>query len=458
MDAFEELKQRVEENRRCYAAGEIPAPAERRRQLRRMLQWLCREQGRVLNALNADLHKCETEARLSEIFPLIGALKHLIRRLPRLTRNRRVPTPLFCFPASGYLRAEPYGQVLIFGTWNYPFLLAVEPVAAAIAAGNRVLLVLSPQAPATARVIGEMLRETLPPEAVTIVPREVSFDRLWQLRYDKIFFTGGIRAGREVLRRAAETLTPVTLELGGKSPAVVERGADLRIAARRLVWGKFLNAGQTCVAPDYLLVRRELKEPLLVEMQRVLKEFYGEDALNSPDYPRIVNRTHYERLNVLLTSGRLAAGGEKAPEELFIAPTILDDVKPDDPIMENEIFGPILPVLAYNRTEEAIAFINERPKPLALYCFGNRRSCRAILGATSSGSACVNDCVMQLCNPHMPFGGVGASGMGCYHGDYGFACFSHLKPVMVQRNFFDAPLRYPPFRGWKQRLVAFFCR
>ena len=193
-------------------------------------------------------------------------------------------------------------------------------------------------------------------------------------------------------------------------------------------------------------------------VQRVLKEFYGEDALNSPDYPRIVNRTHYERLNALLTSGRLAAGGEKAPEELFIAPTILDGVKPDDPIMENEIFGPILPVLAYNRTEEAIAFINERPKPLALYCFGNRRSCRTILGATSSGSACVNDCVMQLCNPHMPFGGVGASGMGCYHGDYGFACFSHLKPVMVQRNFFDAPLRYPPFREWKQRLVAFFCR
>ncbi len=458
MDPFAELRETVEENRRLYARGNIPAPAERRRQLRRMLQWLRQEQGRVMRALYTDLHKCEAEARLSEIFPLIGALKHLIRRLPRLTGERRVPTPLVCLPASGYLRAEPYGQVLIFGTWNYPFLLAVEPVAAAIAAGNRVLLHLSPQAPATARVICEMLDETLPPGVVTVIPREVTFEQLWEIRYDKIFFTGGIRAGRVVLQRAAENLTPVTLEMGGKSPVIVDRGANLRIAAKRIMWGKFLNAGQTCVAPDYLLVRQELKAPLLLEMQQVLRDFYGPDAQQSPDYPRIVNRHHYDRLDGLLRTGKLAAGGEKSGEDLFIAPTIIDDVKGDDPIMENEIFGPILPVLTFQQTEEAIRFVNSRPKPLALYCFGERSSCRRILNATSSGSACINDCVMQLCNPAMPFGGVGESGMGSYHGDYGFACFSHLKPVMVQRNFFDAPLRYPPFRWWKQKLIALFCR
>ena len=411
-----------------------------------------------VEAFRKDFGKGEFETYTTETGFLYSDIHHILNHLRDWMEPRAVPTPFVLWPARSRIFPEPYGKVLVIGPFNYPLHLVIAPLAAALAAGNTVVVKPSRQTPNVSSAVTGMLRGAFSPDVVEVLNDSVPNEEMLSGKYDYIFFTGSPRVGKIVMEAASRHLTPVTLELGGKSPAIVCADANVRLACERIAKGKFLNAGQTCVAPDYLLVRRELKEPLLVEMQRVLKEFYGEDALNSPDYPRIVNRTHYERLNALLTSGRLAAGGEKAPEELFIAPTILDDVKPDDPIMENEIFGPILPVLAYNRTEEAIAFINERPKPLALYCFGNRRSCRAILGATSSGSACVNDCVMQLCNPYMPFGGVGASGMGCYHGDYGFACFSHLKPVMVQRNFFDAPLRYPPFREWKQRLVAFFCR
>jgi aldehyde dehydrogenase (NAD+) len=452
------LHEQLAGSRSFFLRGGRYTVAERRAGLDRLRRAVRSHQDKLCAALYLDLGKSEFEAKMTEIMPLLECLDFLYRKLPSLARPKWVATSIVNFPAAGRLYAEPYGLALIFGTWNYPLLLALEPLAGALAAGNRVVLSLSNQAPATSQLIRELLEKCFVNDEVTVADRGCTFDQLLEERFDYIFFTGGAAAGRQVMRRAAEHLTPVTLELGGKSPCIVDRYADLKVAARRIVWGKFLNAGQTCVAPDYLLVHREVKLELLREMRHCVQQFYGANPMDNPDFPRIVNDTHFERLSPLLTRGRLVTGGEKNPAELRIAPTIIDQIDPDDPVMDQEIFGPILPVLEISSLEEAAAFVNGREKPLALYFFGRHADAVKLINCTSSGGVAVNETITHFANPAMPFGGVGASGMGAYHGRHSFDTFSHRKPVMFKWNLPELSLRYPPFARWKQKVLNWLCR
>ncbi len=458
MDDSAALRTYLEEGRSFFGSGRRYSMQQRRARLRQLRDQVILRQDRICGALYADLGKSDFESRITEIMPLLASLKLLIRRLPNLTRLRRVGVSVLNWPGRGRLRAEPYGQVLIFGAWNYPFLLALDPLAAAVAAGNRVLLKLSPQAPATAQIIAEMIESCFPDGEALVLPRNIAFDTVLAERYDYIFFTGNAQNGRAVMRRAAENLTPVTLELGGKSPCVVDSSAHIPTAARRIVWGKFLNAGQTCVAPDYLLVHSKIKDELLNEIRTCVRRFYGENPAENKNFPRIVNDAHFERLLPLLEKGRLITGGEKNRTTLYIAPTVIDQISPDDPVMQQEIFGPILPVLEIGSLQDAVKFINSRPKPLALYYFGDGRQRERLLVSTSSGGVCVNETVTHLINTSMPFGGVGESGMGVYHGRYGFDTFTHYKPELLKWNRFDLPFRYPPNSNWKRRLARLLCR
>ncbi|WP_176012364.1 aldehyde dehydrogenase [Victivallis sp. Marseille-Q1083] len=449
---MEKISTIVAAQREFFASGRSRDLVYRRRTLKALQQTIRQNRARILHALASDLHKNDFEATLSEYLPILNCLKYTLRHLTRWARPKRVGLSSFNWPGKGRLLPEPYGTVLIGATWNYPFLLALEPLIGALAAGNTAIVKLSDQAPVTAHELERLLGECFEPGHVTVTV--APWDEVLAENYDYIFFTGGMTAGRLVLEKASRNLTPVTLELGGKSPCLVEPDADLKLAARRIVWGKFLNAGQTCVAPDYLLVHSSVKDELTRLLRRYVREFFGDNPQDSPDFSRIVNNSHYDRLCRLLGEGRLICGGEKEPDSLYIAPTIIDDIDWDNPLMAQEIFGPILPVLSYESLKEAVASINARPKPLTLYLFSRRRATRRfVASATSSGSLVVNDTVMQLVNPKLPFGGVGDSGMGAYHGKASFDTFSHIKSVMVKGAWFDWPLRYPPFTEWKSAIL-----
>ncbi len=448
------IRRQMDDSRGFFAGGGRYPVSFRRDRLKKLRSIIVRDRSRLCSALYEDLGKSDFEAATSEIIPLLGSLKYLISHLPSLARGRRAGVSWMNLPGHGRIMEEPYGQVLIFATWNYPLLLSLDPLAGAVAAGNRVVISLSSQSPATAVAVSDIINECFGQDGmVTVADAGIRLEELAAEKFDYIFFTGGEKAGREVLRLAASNLTPVTLELGGKSPCIVDEDADLKTAARRIVWGKFLNAGQTCVAPDYLLVHRKVKAELMERVQQSIRDFFGKDPADSPDYPRIVNDMHFQRLEKLLASGRLIAGGEKNRRRLYIAPTVIDNVTLDDPVMKQEIFGPILPVIEVNSVKEAAAIVNAGSKPLALYYFGGRRNRDMILQGTSAGGVCVNDTVMHLINPSMPFGGVGGSGMGAYHGAYSFHTFSHSKPVLCKSTLIDPPLRYAPFTSFK-KLIA----
>lgn len=449
----------LEANREFFRRGGRDSVCRRREMLRHMLDFLRANRDKVYSALNADLHKSEFEAAMTEFMPACDALRFMIRRLPRLAKPKRAGLSILNFPASGRIVPEPYGQVLVFATWNYPLLLALEPAAGALAAGNRVVLKLPDKSQRTTQFLRWMIEECFPNGEMIAVHEELAFDELLNEKFDYIFFTGGEAAGRRVYEAAARTLTPVTLELGGKSPCIVRKDADLALAAKRIAWGKFTNAGQTCIAPDYLLVEHEARESFLVELRQSIRAFYGDDPVNNPDYPWIIDEKQYERLAKLAEHGRLVAGGERNPDRFCIAPTVIDGISRDDPLMEREIFGPILPVLEFHSEEELLSMLVGRPKPLALYCFGGSRAFRkTLLAATSSGAVVFDDVVMHFINPGLPFGGVGASGIGRYHGKYTFDTFTHYKPVMKQSTRIDWPVRYPPFTGWKRKLMSFLTR
>ena len=449
----------IEANREFFRGGGRDSVPRRREMLRHMLDFLQTHRDKVFSALSADLHKSEYEAAMTEYLPVCGVLRYLIRKLPSLAKARRGAISPLNFPARGRILPEPYGQVLVFATWNYPLLLALEPACGALAAGNRVVLKLTDKAQRTTQFLRWMIAECFPNGEMIAVHEELEFDEILNGKFDYIFFTGGGAAGKHVYERAAEQLTPVTLELGGKSPCLVCKGADLRLAAKRIAWGKFTNAGQTCIAPDYLLIQQELKEPFLVELRRWIRKFYGDEPVDNPDYPGIINEQQFARLAKLAEHGRLVAGGERNPDRFCIAPTVIDGIGWDDPLMEREIFGPILPVLTFRSDEDLLAMLEGKPKPLALYCFGgSRRFRRTLLDATSSGAVVFDDVVMHFVNPELPFGGVGASGIGAYHGRRTFETFTHYKPVMYQSRLIDWPVRYPPFRGWKLKLMKFITR
>ena len=406
----------------------------------------------VLEALAKDLGKPDVEAYF-EVVAVRQEISLCRRQLRRWIAPKKVSVPLSQRPGRAEVIAEPLGCVLIIGPWNYPFHLAIQPLVSALAAGNTAILKPSEHAPATAQLISSLIREAFPPEIVQVVQGDGSTAQaLLAERFDHIFFTGGERIGKLVMAAAAQHLTPVTLELGGKSPAVVLSDADLEVTSRRLVWGKCLNAGQTCIAPDYLLVERSARASLIQSLSERLTACFGEEPLDSSDLASIVNETQYARLSALLEQarerGQVLLGGTCDPERRRIAPTVIQVNDREDPLMQEELFGPLLPILEVDGLEQAIEWINQRPKPLALYLFSSSQQHQeTVLNTTSSGGVCFNDVVMQVGVPELPFGGVGASGMGAYHGKAGFDTFSHQRSVLRRPFALDLPFRYPPYAG-----------
>ncbi len=408
----------------------------------------------LLEALRLDLGKPTFEAWTADIGFGISEIDHAVAHLRTWSRARRVRTPVAFQPGTSKLVPEPLGVVTVIAPWNYPVQLAIQPMVAAVAAGNAVVVKPSELAPASAAVIADIIHG-LGDTALQVVQGGVAeTGELLAQRVDHIFYTGNGRVARVVMQAAAEHLTPVTLELGGKSPAIVTSGANLDVAAHRIAWGKFLNAGQTCIAPDYVLVEDSVHDALVDKIKAAITEFYGDDPRQSADYARIVNAAHFHRLEKLLDSGTVAAGGVADADERYLAPTVLTDVDADSAAMADEIFGPVLPVLRVASLQEAIAFVNERDKPLALYVFSERDAeTGAVVDATSSGGVCVNGTIFHVSNPDLPFGGVGPSGMGSYHGKFGFDTFSHLKPVHERSTKLDPPMMYPPFTAKKENLL-----
>ncbi len=433
----------------------------RQSQLEGLLRFLTVEEEPLLEAMATDMGKPRVEAWAADIGTTRGEVEHLAGRFRSWARPRRVRLPLAFRPGRGRIDPRPKGVVLVIAPWNYPVQLVIEPLAAALAAGNAAIVKPSELAPATAAVLAGRLPSYVDPEAVRVVEGGVpETTALLEQRFDHIFFTGSTAIGRVVMRAAAEHLTPVTLELGGKSPVVVDRSADLGITARRIVWGKFLNAGQTCIAPDYVLVHNSVRDQLLDRMVREIGSFFGRDPGASGSYARVVNERHLTRLTSLLGgegSGRVVTGGTVDPGRRYLAPTIVVDPDPDSALMTGEIFGPILPVLGVDDVEEAISFVNSRERPLALYVFTSDEAVRdRVLDATISGGACVNHTLLHVAPSDLPFGGTGPSGMGSYHGRAGFDEFSHHRSVMIRPFRPDVRLMYPPYNALKEKLLRRF--
>lgn len=441
-----------------FRSGATLPISARRKALNDLLRQLTLREGALLSALRADLGKAAFEGYMTEVGLVKDELRFHLNHLDRWAKDQRVSTPLAQFPSRSWTRPEPYGVVLIMAPWNYPVQLSLEPLIGAISAGNCAVVKPSAYAPATSRALAELIAAALPPELAAVVEggREENQSLLEQ-PFDYIFFTGSVAVGRYVMEKAAQHLTPVTLELGGKSPCIVTPSANLELAARRIIFGKLLNAGQTCVAPDYVLVHESVKDRLVHLLEREIKRALGDDPLHNPDYPRIINQKHIARLTALLQDGNVLTGGQV--EDGRISPTVMDGVTSDSPVMQEEIFGPILPLLPYRRLEEAISFIQDRPKPLALYLFTqNQQEERTVLSRVSFGGGCVNDTIVHLATPHMPFGGVGTSGMGGYHGKASFDTFSHTKSILKKSTILDLPVRYHPYTASKEKLLRLFLK
>ena len=449
----------VADLRESFSAGRSRPMAWRMRQLERFKAMIVEREGDFHAALAADLGKSSAEATLTETAFVAGEIDFTLKHLSGWAKSERVNAPLVQQPCKARIESEPLGVVLIIGAWNYPFQLTLAPLIGALAAGNCALVKPSEVSPATSAAIARWLPEYLDPACVKVVQGGVpETTAALSERFDHIFYTGGGAVGRIVMRAAAEHLTPVTLELGGKSPCVVDKALDLEVAARRIVWGKYTNCGQTCIAPDYVLAHAEIHDALVERLAAVVREFYGEDPKACTDYGRIVNERHVRRLSALMGSGEVACGGQIDAAARYIAPTILTGVALDSPVMADEIFGPILPVIKIGRLGEAVEIINARPKPLALYVFSSDKAAwTEIVERTSSGGVCVNDTLMHIAVPELPFGGVGASGMGAYHGRASFDTFSHRRGVLLRSTRVDPPLRYPPLTEnkikWARRFL-----
>lgn len=443
----------VDRLRGAFESGRTRPLAWRREQLGRMKTLLVEHEKEFLAALAADLGKPRVEAWATDLGIVVSEIEHTLKRLARWTRPEKVRLPLAARPGRGRVYREPLGVALVIAPWNYPVHLALLPMLGAIAAGNCVVGKPSEVSAHTSATLARLVPQYLDPECVAIVEGGVAeTEALLEQRFDHVFYTGNGHVGQLVMEAAAKHLTPVTLELGGKSPVIVADDADLDVAARRIAWGKFLNAGQTCVAPDYALVARRVKDPLVERIARSVTEFYGADPKASPDYARIVNDRHFRRLETLLGDGAPAVGGETDPEQRYIAPTVLEDVALDASVMADEIFGPLLPIIPVSGVDEAIGFVNARAHPLALYLFARSDAVRErVLTGTTSGGVGVNATVLQTAVPGLPFGGVGASGMGAYHGRSSFETFSHRKSVLAKSTRVDPRLGYPPYGRRKER-------
>jgi aldehyde dehydrogenase (NAD+) len=423
----------------------------------RKLQSVIRDNEELINAaMKQDLNKCPDEVYMTETGLVLDELKYHIRHTAGWMKERTVRTPLVQFPSRSFVSPEPYGVALIMSPWNYPVLLCLDPLVGAISAGCTAVVKPSAYTPATSSALAQMLASVFPPEYIAVVEggREQNAALLEQ-EFDYIFFTGSPSVGHLVMEKASKHLTPVTLELGGKSPVIVDETADIPVAARRIAFGKVLNAGQTCIEPDYLFIHESVKDRFITEYKKALNGFFPDGDMSAMNV--IVNEKHFNRVKALLGSGTVAAGGQTDPSRRFIAPTLLDNVSPDSPIMQEEIFGPILPMIAYTDIETCIRYIADHPRPLALYLFtSDKKQEKRILSTCSFGGGCINDTIIHIATSEMPFGGVGASGMGSYHGKKSFDTFTHYRSMVKKATWLDLPVRYRPYTSLKRRLLHIF--
>ncbi|HKL78809.1 MAG TPA: aldehyde dehydrogenase [Mobilitalea sp.] len=445
---MEELKESITNLRNYFNTGETREVSFRIKQLKKLEQTIKIHEADILEALKKDLNKSEFEGYMTELGMVYEELRFMRKKLANWAKPHRVRTPITQFIASSKIYSEPYGVVLILSPWNYPFMLTIDPLIGAIAAGNCAIIKPSNYSPNVSSIVDTIIKEAFSLSYVTVIQggREAN-QNLLKEKFDYIFFTGSPLVGKAVMEAASKYLTPISLELGGKSPCIVDQTANLDRAAKRIVWGKFLNSGQTCVAPDYLLVHSKVKEQLVSLMKKYILQFYGQDPETNCDFPKIINEKHFKRLLGLMEGCNIISGGRANEQTNQIEPTILDKVTWDSAIMAEEIFGPLLPIIEFDKLSEAVEKINQRPKPLALYFFTqNKENEKYILRNTSYGGGCINDTIVHLSSNSLPFGGVGESGMGAYHGKASFDTFTHYKSVMKKSNLIDVPLRYPPYK------------
>lgn len=437
----------VRDQRKFFEEGSTRSISFRKKNLEKLRAMLVIHEQELSEAVRRDLHKPEMEVVIAEIVTILDEIDLHLKKLDSWAKPKKAWANLISLPSKNEVRRMPYGTSLIIGAWNYPVNLLLLPLVGAISGGNTAILKPSELAPATSSLIRRMISGTFNRSYIHVVEGGVNVNQeLLDQSFDKIFFTGSSRVGKIVMEKAAQHLTPVTLELGGKSPAVVHKDADIKTAARRIAWGKFMNAGQTCIAPDFVLVHRQEKDELMKHLKKAIRKYYGRKPIESKDYGRIINNSHFERLLNLMTDANVVQGGERDAEQRYIEPTIVDGVDWEHPIMKEEIFGPILPVIVYGDQKSPLELLRPMPSPLALYIFSEDEVfADHLITNLPHGGTCLNDVIMQIANPHLPFGGSGASGMGQYHGKYSFECFTRPHAVMRRSNWPDPSFRYPPF-------------
>ena len=448
----------LEKQRDFFRSGVTLPPIYRIEHLRRLRETICANEGKITEALKSDLGKSGFESYMCEVGLVLEEIRYMLKYACGLSKPRSVSTPLHQFAAKSYIQPEPYGNVLIMSPWNYPFLLTMGPLVDALAAGNTAVIKPSAYSPATSRVIQELVEACFDPAYVAVVTGgRAENQALLEEKFQYIFFTGSQSVGKVVMERAAQHLTPVTLELGGKSPCIVDETADLKLAARRIVFGKFLNCGQTCVAPDYVWVHESVKEPLIRLIFEQIRVQYGEHPLENPNYGKIISARHFERLLSLIDPKKVVLGGTWDVQRQKIAPTVLDSVTWEDAVMGQEIFGPVLPIMTFTELEDVISQLQGKDTPLALYFFSRHRpSIESVTQRIPYGGGCINDTIIHLATTAMGFGGVGESGMGSYHGKTGFDTFSHMKSIVDKKTWIDLPMRYQPYKKTYEKLLRWF--
>ena len=457
----QEIQGLLEKQRAYYRSGATIPVKFCIEQLKKLYSAVKKHQDEVNAALTADLGKSDYEGFMCESGLVLTEISYLIKHTKKFAKKRTVKTPLAQFASHSYKQAVPYGNTLIMSPWNYPFLLTVEPLADAIAAGNTAIVKPSAYSPATGKIVEKIISECFPPEYVaTVMGGRSENSALLDQKFDFIFFTGSGNVGREVLRHAAENLTPCVLELGGKSPCIVDKSANIKLAARRIVFGKYLNCGQTCVAPDYILCERSVKDEFITAVCAEIKKQFGEDPITNGNYGKIINEKHFTRLIGLIDRKKVVFGGSSNPETLKIEPTVMDGVTENDAVMGEEIFGPIMPILTFDNFDTVVDRLKKKDKPLALYLFtSNKNQIDRVSRELSYGGGCINDVIIHLATSEMGFGGVGESGMGSYHGKDGFDAFSHYKSVVDKKTWIDLPMRYQPYKSkFYEKLLKFFLK
>ena len=456
----EQINQLLDKQRQYFYSGATLDLDFRISALKRLRASIRKHEDQIHAALKKDLGKSNFESYMCETGLVLSEITHMLKNIRSYAKEQAVPTPLAQFHSHSFRKPSPYGVVLIMSPWNYPFLLTIEPLVDAIAAGNTVILKPSAYSPATSEVIRLLIHECFDEKYVaTVTGGRAENTHLLSLHFDYIFFTGSQSVGKEVMRKASEHLTPVTLELGGKSPCIVDKSANIKLAAKRIVFGKYLNCGQTCVAPNYIYCHREVKDELLKQIQKQIRKQFGKSPLDNKNYGKIISEKHFNRIQNLIDPAKVICGGNACPETLQIEPTVMDQVTFEDAVMQEEIFGPVMPVLTFDSIEEVIRKVNSMAHPLALYIFAqNKAICEKVTSECGFGGGCINDVIIHLATSEMPFGGFGESGMGSYHGQKGFETFSHYKSIVDKKTWIDLPMRYQPYRRIYDKLIHIFLK